>query len=84
VSDHDAEILVKKPDDSRVPDDGLVVWSWTDGRPTVTPTEHEEITRMITTAEGRFDLGELTSGDVLARVWMSDDETVADVDWREE
>lgn len=81
MSDHDAEVLVKKPDDSRVPDTGLVVWSWTDGRRTVTPTEHEEMTRVIATAEGRFDLTELASGDVLARVWMDSNERIRDVDW---
>jgi hypothetical protein len=78
-SQHDAELVVKK-----TRHDSLIAWKWSDGRKTLTPTEHEEMTTLIKEAETRCDPREYDSGDVIARVWMNNDETIRNVRWADD
>jgi DNA/RNA-binding domain of Phe-tRNA-synthetase-like protein len=75
---HDAELVVR---DTRK---GLIIaWRWTDGRRTVTPTEHEEMTNLIRETETRCNPEEYDGDDVISQVWINDDETIREVEWSE-
>lgn len=72
---HDAELVVKK---TRI--GSLITWKWTDGRRTITPTEHEEMTNLIREAETRCAPEECDGDDVIAQVRMND-EKIRNVRW---
>lgn len=57
----------------------IVAWGWSDGRRTVTPKEHDAAEEYTEVAENR-DLSNSESGDVVAHIWM-DNEEVADIEW---
>jgi len=59
----------------------MIVFGWTDGRRTVSPTEHEEHHRLIKTAESRYPPGEYESGTRVASVWFDDQERAEHVRW---
>ncbi len=83
MAEHDAELVMKIPPTDGAPHgpDRLVAWTWTDGRRTMSPSEHETSADLIREAENRYNLDELESGDVVAQVSMSDDGTAEDVEW---
>ena len=76
-STHDATLVVKHTRKG-----ALITWAWVDGRPTVSPTEHEEMVEAITTAEDRYDPEALDSGTTVAAVWL-DEERIARSEWLE-
>ena len=76
MSDHDAYLQYN---DIRVGE--IVSWGWTSGRRTVTPDEHEVIKEYTKKAEDRLDYSQLKSGEVVAHIWMKDDETVDRIEW---
>jgi hypothetical protein len=59
----------------------IVVFGWTDGRRTMTPTEHEEQHRLVRTAESRYPPEDYESGTRVASVWFDDEERVEHVRW---
>lgn len=77
-SQHDAEMIAQHTRHG-----ALIKWSWTDGRRTVTPTEHDEINWATEEAEDRHPPEELESGTVVAKVWMDDDETIDEMEWQD-
>ena len=59
----------------------IIGWRWTDGRRTMSPTEHDECARVTEEAEEeRVDVEELDHGTVVARIWM-DDEEIDRIEW---
>lgn len=76
MSDHDAELRVKK---TRV--GTLITWSWTDGRRTISQKEHDVAERMTKKAEEEYNADELESDDVVARIWFDEDENVTKEEW---
>ena len=78
MTEHDAKMTYR---DTRQGE--MVTWGWTDGRRTVTPTEHEGIKEYTGKAEEKLDYSLLESGETVARVWMNDDETVNRIEWLE-
>lgn len=79
-TDHDAILRVFDATDRL--DKKLVAWKWDDGRPTISPDEHDEAERLITEAEERIDPDDYDHGTVVARIWM-DGESVSQVEWDE-
>lgn len=75
-SDHDAEMTYR---DTR--HGGLVSWGWTSGRRTVTPDEHKVIKEYTEKAEDRLDYSQLENGEVVAHIWMTDNEAVDSIEW---
>lgn len=77
---HDAELQFKVPSGGHSPD-WLITWRWVSGRWTVSPTEQDEMECLIAKAEDEIDEEPLEAGDVVARIWMSEDETVDQLSW---
>jgi hypothetical protein len=73
---HDAEMSYRDTRQGKI-----VVWSWTDGRKTVTPDEHKVIREYTKKAENRLDFSLLESGETVAYVWMTDDEQLDSIEW---
>lgn len=73
----DATLKVKHPPGI----DPLIGWSWTDDRPTLSPTEFKEVNRVIEEAEDRHPPADYESGTLVATIWMDDDETVDEIKW---
>lgn len=87
MTDHDAELRVVTPysHGKSYGPDRLVAWSWTDGRRTVSPDEHEAIRELTGEAEERYGLSEYDdTPTIVGQVWMNDDETVDRVEWVDE
>lgn len=79
MTDHDARLRVF--DARQRLGRKIIGWGWTDGRRTMSPTEHEECARLTEEAEEeRVDVDELEHGTVVARIWM-DGEEVSHVEW---
>lgn len=74
---HTAELVVKK---TRL--GGMITWSWTNGRRTISLSEHNEAKRLVNEAEAEYDPEKLGTGHVVARIWMGDDEKARRVSWR--
>lgn len=77
-TDHDAVLRVFDASDRL--GKKLIAWKWDDGRPTISPDEHEEADRLIAKAEESVDPDDFDHGTVLARIWM-DGETVSRAEW---
>lgn len=80
MSDTEPDAVLRVFDASDRLDKKLIGWKWSDGRPTMSPDEHEEAGRLIEEAEGRIDPSGLDHGTVVARLWL-DDEEVDRVEW---
>jgi hypothetical protein len=55
-------------------------WKWADGRPTISPEEHDAAKTLIAEAEDRIDPGELEHGTIVAEISMVDG-NIENVDW---
>lgn len=55
-------------------------WKWADGRPTISPEEHDVAKKLIAEAEDRIDPDGLEHGTVVAEISMTDGD-IENVDW---
>jgi hypothetical protein len=74
--DHDAELTYRNTRQG-----AIMSWGWTDGRRTITSNEDVAIRKLTEKAEERLNFTKLESGEVVARVWMTDDEQIKSIEW---
>ncbi len=86
MTDHDAELLVKDTDrfpGNRGPSGSIIVWRWTDDRPTMSPDENAVYESLLEDGRERIDAAAWDHDAVVARVWMDGGE-LERIEWADD
>lgn len=84
--DHDAVLRVLDFDSLRGGSTGPsgkdVGWRWADGRPTLSSETHDELEDLVDETHERTDVEALEHGDVVAQLWVDENESVDRIEWQ--
>lgn len=84
--DPSAQLRIWDFTDTRLDKGKDASWRWLDEsrKKTMSPAEHNRLEELIDEANERYDLERFEHGDVLAKIWVSDDREVERVEWVQE